>query len=275
MAAAEEALADDDREDDDRSPRGSHARHARSAAMTGIPDSAPVRRIRPREQVLAQLQAHILKGRWRAGDRLPDERELSEALAVGRLSIRQALRTLETTGILETLPRPGREPSRILAASPTAALGNLFHLHMAVSRFSLKDLVETRVQLERSAAKRAASGATAADLSRLRDLVEDMNRPGVGREEFHELDCEFHLGLAAASHNTFAAGLMQALRKPVESEMKAAFASSSDWPRTAAQLAGDHQSILAAIQHHHVALAECRVSEHIAGFYHRDGARHE
>jgi DNA-binding FadR family transcriptional regulator len=236
---------------------------------------ASVRWIRPREQVLAQLQAHILNGRWRAGDRLPDERELSEALAVGRLSIRQALRTLEVTGILETLPRPGREPSRILAGHPTAALGNLLRLHVAVSRFSLKDLVDTRVQLERSAAKRAASGATAADLARLRDLVEDMSRPGVGREEFHQLDCEFHLGVATASHNTFAASLMLTLRKPVETEMKAAFATSSNWPATAAQLGSDHQSILAAIQHHHGALAECRISEHIAGFYYSEEARRE
>jgi GntR family transcriptional repressor for pyruvate dehydrogenase complex len=183
------------------------------------------------------------------------------------IAARTRMRTLEAMGIVETMPGPGREPSRILAGQPTAALGNLLRLDLTLSRFPLEDIIDTRVQLERSMAKRAAYGAAAADLARLRDLVEGMSHPGIGQEKFYRLDSEFHMGVAMASHNEFAADLMLALRNSVETEMKVAFASSSNWPDTAMRLASDHQSILAAIQHRHGALAENLISEHITRFY--------
>ena len=54
------------------------------------------------EQVIEQIQKNIMDGTFKKGDKLPSERELSEKMAVSRTSIREALRVLETMGVVES-----------------------------------------------------------------------------------------------------------------------------------------------------------------------------
>src|SRR4028119_312474 len=53
------------------------------------------------DAVTDSVISQIREGRYRAGDRLPTERELAEQLGVGRTSVREGLRFLEKLGILE------------------------------------------------------------------------------------------------------------------------------------------------------------------------------
>ena len=54
------------------------------------------------EQVIEQIQESIFNGELKKGDKLPSERELSEQMRVSRTSIREALRVLETLGVVES-----------------------------------------------------------------------------------------------------------------------------------------------------------------------------
>jgi DNA-binding FadR family transcriptional regulator len=235
--------------------------------LTSDPAWQTVRRVRTHEQVLTQIQEKILRGRLRVGDRLPSEREFVEALGVSRSSVREALRVLESMGIVDAHVGSGRDAGSTVAGRSTAALSNLLRLHMALSQFRLDDLVEIRIQLERLATSRAASEATPEDVERLRSIIDDMARPGVDHEQFHELDSEFHITIARASHNALAADLMQALRDAVETEMKAAFARVDDWNSMVCHLTEEHRGILTAIESSDGDLAAERVTEHIANFY--------
>jgi GntR family transcriptional repressor for pyruvate dehydrogenase complex len=235
--------------------------------LTGDPDWQTVRRIRTHEQVLTQIQEKILDGRLRVGDRLPSERELVQALGVSRNSVREALRVLESMGIVDAHVGSGRDAGSTVAGRSTDALSNLLRLHMALAQFHLDELVDVRIELERLAVSRAAAEADDAELAELRALTTAMAEPELDHERFHELDSEFHIRLARASHNALAADLMQALRDAVETEMMSAFSRVRDWDTTVAALAAEHREILALVEAGKGEEAARLVAQHIRGFY--------
>jgi len=228
-----------------------------------------VRRVRTHEHVLAQIAERILDGRLNIGDRLPSERDLVAALGVSRSSVREALRILEAMGIVEAHVGSGRDSGSRVSGRPTEALSNLLRLHMALSHFQLADLVEVRIQLERSAAARASAEAHPDDISRLNALIDQMLQPDIEHGTFHELDGEFHVTIARASHNALAADLMQALRDAVRAHMEVAFSRVDDWDGMVKTLSDEHRQIAAAIADGDGDLAAELVSNHIAQFYER------
>lgn len=227
----------------------------------------PVRRVRTHEQVLAQIQQKILDGSLRAGQRLPSERELVSALGVSRTSVREALRALEAMGIIEARTGSGQDAGSVVTDKSTPAMTNLLRLHIALAKISLADLVETRVQLERNAARGAASVRTPEDVSRLAALIEAMRSTDSDYPDFNALDTEFHVTIARISGNALAGDLMQALRGAVEHEMAAAFARFEDWRAVANSLVDEHEAILRAIEKGDSDAAADLVAEHITGFY--------
>lgn len=230
-------------------------------------DWEPVRRVRTHERVLSQIAERILDGRLGVGDRLPSERELVAALGVSRTSVREALRILESMGVIDANVGSGRDAGSTICDRPSEALSNLLRIHMALARFQLADLVEVRIQLERGAAARAAGSAQPSDIARLQELVDAMRAPQLEHSDFHELDTEFHVTIARISGNVFLGDLMQAMRAAVRAQMESAFRSVKDWDETANQLCCEHASILAAIEANNPTKAADLVAEHIAGFY--------
>ena len=228
-----------------------------------------VKRVRTYEHVLAQIAERILDGRLNVGDRLPSERDLVTALGVSRSSVREALRILEAMGIIEAHVGSGRDAGSRISGRATEALSNLLRLHMALSHFQLADLIEVRIQLERSAAARASVEAHADDISRLNDLIDQMMVPDIEHGTFHQLDSEFHVTIARASHNALSADLMQALRDAVRAHMEVAFSRVDDWDAMVATLSGEHRQIAAAIADGDGDLAADLVANHIAHFYER------
>lgn len=237
--------------------------------MTSGDSWQTVKRVRTYEHVLAQIAERILDGRLNVGDRLPSERDLVTALGVSRSSVREALRILEAMGIVEAHVGSGRDSGSRVSGRPTEALSNLLRLHMALSHFQLADLVEVRIQLERSAAARASAEAHSDDISRLNALIDQMMQPDIEHGTFHELDGEFHVTIARASHNALAADLMQALRDAVRAHMEVAFSRVDDWDGMVKTLSDEHRQIAAAIAAGDGDLAAELVANHIAQFYER------
>lgn len=235
--------------------------------MTSEPAWEPVRRVRTHEQVLSQIEQKILDGSLRAGEKLPSERELVTALGVSRTSVREALRALEAMGIIEARTGSGQNAGAMVTDKSTPALTNLLRLHLALARISLADLVEIRVQLERNAARAAASARTLDDIRQLTDLVGAMRSAGSEYQDFNALDTEFHVSIARISGNALAADLMQALRGAVESEMAATFARFTDWHAVARPLVDEHEAILRAIEKGDRDTAADLVADHITSFY--------
>jgi DNA-binding FadR family transcriptional regulator len=227
----------------------------------------PVRRLRTHEHVLSQIEEQILQGRLAAGDRLPGERELAEYLGVSRAGVREALRVLEALGVLSAGVGSGPSAGSVVRGEGTEALSNLLRLHLALSHFTQREVMEVRVQLERWAVSEAAVHATAEDIARLRAAVLAMRQHDIGYDQFNELDTDFHVSIAEMSGNTLLGTLMRALRDAVRREMLAVFESLSDWRATADSLADQHQQIVEAIESGDSARAATLVEGHIDTFY--------
>jgi GntR family transcriptional repressor for pyruvate dehydrogenase complex len=154
----------------------------------------PVRRSRLSHQIVLQLCEVIRQGRFRAGGRLPPERELADQLRVSRSSLREALRTMESAGLVESHHGGGtfvRDAVSCDAVSPLARV-------LQAPGDTVGDLWEIRLIVEPEIAARAALRATGEDLAAIDGLV-DRQEAALDREDVSlGLGRDFHTARAYA-----------------------------------------------------------------------------
>ncbi|MDP9395432.1 MAG: FCD domain-containing protein [Actinomycetota bacterium] len=222
--------------------------------------------------MLAVIEQRIIDGSLRAGDRLPGERELAEMLAVSRNSVREALRALESMGIVVRGPGRGPNSGCIVTRRPGDALGSLLRLHLALSHFSLADLVDIRVQLESQAVRQCANQGLGLQDAHIESLIERMGDESLSPSEFNLLDTQFHIAVSKASGNPLLIALMQALRHAVQREMVSASERLTQWSPVALLLRDEHQAIADAVRAGEASAAATLMEAHIRGFYRGDMA---
>ncbi|MFF3785775.1 FadR/GntR family transcriptional regulator [Streptomyces sp. NPDC001933] len=227
----------------------------------------PVRQSRTHELVLQSIEERVFAGELRAGDRLPPERELAPVLGVSRSALREALRVLETIGVLVAQPGRGPDAGARIVRNPDDALGRLLRLHFALGSYSLEDVLEARVVLERSSFEAAAGHASPADLDEAEALVARMGEPDVTVPEFNDLDTRFHVHIARSSGNELTSTLTSAVRESVRPLILRALEEAEDWPATAAALNAEHTELLGLVRAGEGAGAADLVEKHIRSLH--------
>ncbi|WP_375492608.1 FadR/GntR family transcriptional regulator [uncultured Jatrophihabitans sp.] len=164
----------------------------------------PVRRLKVADAVAAQLEELISAGKYAVGERLPAERTLAEQFGVGRSSMREALRIVESAGLVRTDHGIGVFVVR------TARDGGLASL-MLLDDVTVEDLFQVRQALERDAAAHAARRRNDEALAGLRKLITQMGRRDVTNSDFVQMDAQLHLAIAAATGNPLFPRLMHQL----------------------------------------------------------------
>jgi GntR family transcriptional repressor for pyruvate dehydrogenase complex len=155
--------------------------------------------------------SQIRKGQYRAGDRLPTERELAEQLGVGRTSVREGLRFLEKLGILEIRQGTG-------TVVRSLSLGKVFEHLVPVQTIidlpdrDVRDIMHVRRILEAESVQLAARHATERQLARLEELLDGMAASLENPRDYLEMDLEFHVVVAKASSNPVLAQLINLIR---------------------------------------------------------------
>ncbi|MFD1812961.1 FadR/GntR family transcriptional regulator [Rhodococcus gannanensis] len=188
---------------------------------------AVVQRETAYQQSLDWLRERIECGDWAVGDRIPTEPDLMTALGVGRNTVREAIKTLTSTGILEI-----RRGSGTFVRARTD-IGGL--LGRAVDPAELLHVFEVRRALEVEAITLACDRRTTDDLARMRASLAGRDAAGTDETAFAHHDLEFHLAIVAAAHNPVLTDLIGALLEP----MRATYAFTE----------GVHSHDLAADQH--------------------------
>jgi DNA-binding FadR family transcriptional regulator len=216
------------------------------------------------EVVLKHIEAGILSGTHRPGDQLPPERELAGQLAVGRSAVREAMRVLQTQGLITSSTGPGRGTR--IAPARGDALARIFQLHLALSDAGTADLTETRVALERSSAALAAQRPNARAIRRLKALMSAME-DAEAVDEFNDLDTDFHVQIARAGQSELIADLTVAIRQAVRETIRAASRALPNWPEHRRELVREHGEILSAIESGEPAAAANLVEQHIRRAY--------
>jgi len=217
------------------------------------------------EYVLRSVEADLLSGALKPGDRLPPERALAADLSVGRSSVREAFRVLEVLGLIRTASGSGPQAGAIIVATPSGGMSALMRLQVAATGFAVADIVSTRLLLETSVVAELA--ATDADLASPRQLLSAMDSPGLTEAEFLALDAQFHLSLAEASGNAVVAAMMAGLRSSIEGYVLQAVPNLTSWDTTCSRLRREHAAILAAIGARDAPAARGLVHDHITRYY--------
>jgi len=223
----------------------------------------PVKKARAHELVIEAIEDRILSGALQVGDALPPERELAASLEVSRAGVREAVRVLEAQGVLRSQPGAGATAGTFIAALPRDALTRFLRLHVALSNFSIADVTEARIVLERASAASAARRQDAASRSVMIAALDRMDQPHASRDSFNEADTQFHLAIAEASGSALSAALTAAIRSAMKVPILRAAERTEEWPEESDRLRREHRAIFAAIEAGDAERAAALAEDHI------------
>jgi len=172
----------------------------------------PFRPVQPEKlsfAVVRQIEQLILRGILRPGERLPPERELAERLNVSRPSLRDAIGTLQDSGLLAARPGAGVYVADVLGSAFSPALTELFARHDE----AVFDYLSFRRDMEGLAAERAARLGSNTDLAVVQAVFEKMEaaHPKRNSDEEARLDAQFHMAIIEASHNVVMLHMMRSM----------------------------------------------------------------
>lgn len=154
-----------------------------------------VSRLSALEAVRARIALAVDLGLLAPGDRLPGTAQIASGLGVGEITVRRALVSLCTDGVLER--RRGRNGGTHVAENPTHGTVAGAEAYRSDSA-AVHRLIDHRLALECGIAHLASAHASQDDLSELQDLVDEMDQMP-SWAEFHGCDERFHLRLAQAT----------------------------------------------------------------------------
>ena len=201
----------------------------------------PIARRKTYELVAERLVALIGDRSFQSGDQLPTERELTASFQVGRSSVREALRMLESQGVIRSL-----NGGAFVVADAASPLNSSLRLLLTLDESSrLHDVIELRSILECEAAALAAERHGPEHLTRMDEAIEEMTK---GLEEpegdaFIDADLRFHLAVAEATGNRVLLHSMQAVRDVIRRMLMTVF----NLPGSAVRAVEEHRSVRAAI----------------------------
>jgi GntR family transcriptional regulator, transcriptional repressor for pyruvate dehydrogenase complex len=213
-----------------------------------------VRRNKVYEDVARQIERLILK-KLRPGDKLPSERELAELLSVSRSSIRDAIRSLELAGMVEPRQGAGTIVREITANSVTTPFANALKRKEEL----MGELLDFRKMIEPPLAARAATHASADEISEMEDILKRQEvKLREGASTVGE-DSEFHYAVAMASGNSVVLKVLDILMDLLRDTRERTLQIEG---RPQKSLAGHHK-ILSAIKRHDAEAAKAAMRRHI------------
>ena len=169
------------------------------------------------DQIVSQIEAMIVDGRFEAGQKLPAERELAQQFSVSRQSLREAIQKLEAKGLLERRHGGGTFVTDSVNESVTTPLFELLAKHPE-SQF---DLLEFRHALEGISSFYAALRGTDADLDRIESSINSiMDSQTRAIDEQVQSLVNFYLRIAEASHNVVLLHVVQGMRELLAENIK-------------------------------------------------------
>lgn len=188
------------------------------------------------------------------GDRLPPERELAEMLGVSRSSLRQALKVLESMGVISQRVGSGTR----LNPAAASILARPLEFLILLDGITFQELMEARLIVEPKLAARAAERASAEDQQALEQAITRMEASAADAHQFVASDLEFHQAVYRAAGNRVCTMLFTVVHQSLEELI--GFTSSLVEPEHTIRF---HRRILAAIGRGNPEAARLRMREHL------------
>jgi GntR family transcriptional repressor for pyruvate dehydrogenase complex len=217
---------------------------------------APIERRKVYEIVTERLGAQIGTA-LQPGDTLPSERELAERYGVGRSSVREALRMLESQGVIAASGNGG-----FVVADAASPLNTSLRLVMTLDDgASIHDVFEVRRILECEAAALAAARHADRHLDEMDAAIAEM-AAGLGEpfgDRYIDADLRFHLAIAEATGNRLVLHSMHAIRDVIRRALMQIFLI----PKSAERSIEQHRAIRRAIAERDETRARAEMRAHL------------
>lgn len=225
----------------------------------------PVVTKRASEAIYEQVKELIVSGALKPGDRLPSERNMLDMFQRSRPTIREALRMLERSGYIRTVPGSN---GAIVQEPSNANVQQTMEDAMQLGQISLAEMSEYRKISEAATVAWAAQRNTPQELEALAQTVHQMSLCIDDYEKFVDMDSQFHGLLAAAAKNQVSVAMNETLSKLNRSFVKDKMAtlSPSGRKKMCQKVQSMHETILAAVQAHDEAGARKAMAQHLEAF---------
>ncbi|BCS90118.1 FadR/GntR family transcriptional regulator [Pseudodesulfovibrio sediminis] len=215
-----------------------------------------IKRVRKKsisEKIVAQLKEMIGQGQLKPGDRLPAERNLAEMFGVSRTTVREGIKALAESGVLESRQGAGTFVSEVDPSQVSVIESVLSGDH------DMRDVFAVRKMLEPEIAALAAQKRSPAEIYKLEAILSEQEEAVRKGETGSDYDQRFHRMLADASGNLVLREMVKALHDAFAQSRSMIIQSEE---RQRASLAA-HRAIVEAVKHGHGMQAERAMREHL------------
>ena len=209
------------------------------------------------ELIARDLASYIVDADLAPGTALPPEREMMQLVGVGRTTLREALRLLETRGVLTI--RPGPRGGPIVRRPEPADLSESLSLMLEFEKANLRVMMDARSILEPAGAGLAAGRITPETIATLRGINQNILDSSDDMEAFFELNREFHRLIAEASGNI----VIQIFAESIIAIADGQTAGMTYQPRAVESIAAAHEVILQRLEAGDPLLASSAMAAHL------------
>jgi GntR family transcriptional repressor for pyruvate dehydrogenase complex len=219
----------------------------------------PVSTARMSSVIRDQIKEAIKGGHLAIGDRLPSERELGEQFGVSRVTVRDALRMLEASGLVAI--RIGAHGGAFVTAPEPMLVSDTLSTMIAMSTTAAEEVTEARIIVELGTIALVCERATAEDVAALEEIC-DRSEAALETGTFDvKLSAEFHARLAKASHNEAVSLITDSLQGPILESLLRAKAIA---PEMGDPGVTEHRTLVEAIKRRDVDAAHETMRTHLA-----------
>lgn len=183
------------------------------AASAGADLFKPVTVDRVSQVIVDQIKLLMREGKISNGDRLPSERDLCQRFGVSRVTVREALRVLEASGLIEI--RVGARGGAFVSSPTRERLGEGLADLITLSPLTPAQVTEARSVIEVGILPFVVERATEADIAHLRRMV-DEGHEALDRDAYTmNLSAAFHVGVSVCAHNPAVETLVRSFHGPM------------------------------------------------------------
>jgi GntR family transcriptional regulator, transcriptional repressor for pyruvate dehydrogenase complex len=215
---------------------------------------------RPRAQVEQQIREAILAGQFSPGDKLPPETQLAEQFGVSRPTVREALGSLVSAGLIRKVPgvAGGSFVNSVTTASLSQTVRESVDIILRLGALDIEEITVVRQIIEVPAAGMAADNRTLEHIERMQAVVERQRTTTIDDPDIPSYDLAFHTAVGDASGNRLLGAFVRALHS---STSPATYLEVT--PQVARKTVKQHIAIAAAIEAGNAEGAEEAMEEHL------------
>ncbi|HOC09029.1 MAG: FadR family transcriptional regulator [Clostridiales bacterium] len=189
---------------------------------------APLKAESLKELFVKEIEAKIISGQLRPGDRLPPERELASLMEISRSIVNSGILELESKGFVKVIPRKGTVIVDYKTEGTPSILSSIMNYNGGkLSPKLFNDMMETRLLIEVECAKCAAKNRTEDDLKAMEVLIDNAQQQ-VDTNSYVEFNYNFHHRVTIASGNTVYAMIFKSF-EPVCKNLIRIYFESGDY----------------------------------------------